>query len=109
MADLLHVSTDTFDAEVLGADTPVLVDFWAPWCGPCKALAPKLEKVAEQFGDELRVVKINTDENRKIAMKYGVRSIPLLILFKDGQVVGQLIGNQPTGAISKLVAGAVSA
>lgn len=88
---VMHATDDTFEAEVLRAASPVLVDFWAPWCGPCKAVAPLLDEIAAERGD-LRVVKINVDENPRIAGQFGVRAIPTMLLFKDGVVAGSKIG-----------------
>ncbi len=86
------VSDDSFDADVLKANGPVLVDFWAEWCGPCKTIAPALEEIANDMGDRVSVAKLNIDDNPMTPAKYGVRSIPTLMLFKDGQVAGTKIG-----------------
>ncbi len=86
------VSDDSFDTDVLKANGPVLVDFWAEWCGPCKTIAPALEEIANDMGDRVSVAKLNIDENPMTPAKYGVRSIPTLMLFKDGQVAGTKIG-----------------
>lgn len=92
--------TDTsFDQDVLNSSKPVLVDFWAEWCGPCRALGPKLEEIASEMSDKVQVVKINVDQNQETPTKYGVRGIPAMILFKGGQEVGQLVGNHPKDTI----------
>lgn len=92
MAEVAAVGTGNFESEVEGAGTPVVVDFWAEWCQPCKMLSPVLDRVAQRYNGQLKVVKCNVDENQDVAMKYGVTSIPNLIFFKDGQVVNQAIG-----------------
>ena len=89
-----HVTDSNFQAEVLESDTPVLVDFWAPWCGPCRMVAPVLEEIASER-DDLRIVKLNVDENQQTAAAFEVLSIPTMILFKNGQVAKKLIGAQP--------------
>ncbi len=97
------LTDSTFDQEVLNVKGAVLVDFWAEWCGPCRALGPKLEEIAEELGSKVKIMKLNVDENRESAAKYGVRSIPMMVLFKDGQVVDQMVGNLPKEEIqSKL-------
>lgn len=83
---------DTFNTEVLEADKPVVVDFWAPWCGPCRMVAPELDKLAQQVGDAVKFVKVNVDEDRDIAMRYGIMSIPTLIKFEKGAVAAQVVG-----------------
>ncbi|MGE0634733.1 MAG: thioredoxin [Pseudobdellovibrionaceae bacterium] len=89
------VSDQSFEADVLKSDVPVLVDFWAEWCGPCRALGPKLEEVAGEMTGKVKVVKVNVDENPAAPSRYGVRGIPTMILFKGGQIVEQIVGNVP--------------
>lgn len=88
----MHTSDASFDTDVLKADRPVLLDFWAEWCGPCKMIAPMLDEVADEFADRLRVAKLNIDENPETPPKYGIRGIPTLILFKNGTVEAQKVG-----------------
>src|SRR6476659_46083 len=90
-----EVSDSNFQAEVIESETPVLVDFWAPWCGPCRMVAPVLEEIAQEKGDQLKIVKLNTDENQQTAIAYEVLSIPTLILFKNGQVAKKVVGAYP--------------
>ena len=97
MADV--VTESTFEQEVLKSETPVLVDFWAEWCGPCHAVAPILEKIAEERAGELRLVKVYIDEEPEIAERYGIASIPTMVLFKDGEPAAAAIGAQPKGAL----------
>lgn len=89
---LNEVSNDTFEAEVLKSDVPVIIDLWAPWCGPCKALHPILEDIANEYSDKIKIVKLNVDDNPSIAANYNVMSIPTLLFFKAGQVEGQVVG-----------------
>jgi thioredoxin 1 len=95
MTKPIHVSDRTFDAEVLTSDIPVLADFWAEWCGPCKTIAPILEEIAEEYDGELKIAKLDVDENSHTARRYGVKSIPTLILFRNGQLVESLVGAMP--------------
>ena len=101
MSELMHVSQDNFESEVLKSDKPVIVDFWAEWCGPCKALAPVLEEISSEVGADARVVKVNVDNSQQLAQQYGIRGIPTLIFFKDGEVKSTLVGNQPKAEILK--------
>ncbi|HVZ43171.1 MAG TPA: thioredoxin TrxA [Ramlibacter sp.] len=92
-SDLIkHISDDTFEADVLQSGKPVLVDYWAEWCGPCKMIAPILDELSETYKDRLQVAKLNVDENRDIPAKFGIRGIPTLMLFKDGQVAATQVG-----------------
>ena len=95
------VTTQTFEAEVLKSETPVLVDFWAEWCGPCHAVSPVLDKIAEERSGELKLVKVNIDEEQELQQRYGVMSIPTMILFKDGEPAAAVVGAQPKGAIER--------
>lgn len=99
-----EVTSDNFDAEVLSADTPVLVDFWAVWCGPCKAIAPLLDQAAGEYAGKLKIGKLDVDSQRAVAMKYKVRNIPTLLLFKNGEVVGTHVGTLNKGKLEALVA-----
>lgn len=92
---VLHVSSKTWDSEVLKSDIPVFVDFWAEWCGPCRMVGPAVEQIGKVMTGKVKVAKLNVDENQEIAMKYGVQSIPSLILFKGGKEVGRTIGAMP--------------
>jgi thioredoxin 1 len=91
--DITHASDATFQAEVLESDVPVLVDFWADWCAPCLAVAPLLDRIAKRYAGRAKVVKVDVDANRATPARYGVRGIPTLLVFKSGEVVGQLVGN----------------
>ena len=95
------VTTATFDAEVLKSSTPVLVDFWAEWCGPCRAVGPILEEISDEYGSKIKIVKLNTDEESSIAIKYGVTSIPMLNVYVNGEVVKTIIGAKPKPALLK--------
>jgi thioredoxin 1 len=96
-----QVTDASFNQEVLESELPVLVDFWAPWCGPCRMVAPVVEEIAQQFAGQLKVVKLNTDENPNIAKQYGIRSIPTLMIFKGGQRVDMVVGAVPKTTLAK--------
>jgi len=107
--NLLEIDDSSFEAQVLQADKPVLVDFWAPWCGPCKAIGPMVEKLAESYGDQIVFAKCNADDSQETAAKYGIKSIPTLLFFKDGSVFDKIVGmtNQAKikEVLEKLLAG----
>ena len=96
-----EVTTADFDSVVLKSTTPVLVDFWAEWCGPCRAVGPILEEISNEYGDKLKIVKLNTDEEGSIAMKYGISSIPTMNVFVGGEVVKSIVGAKPKPALLK--------
>jgi len=100
---VVQLTDDTFEQEVLKSDKPVLVDFWASWCAPCKAIAPVIDSLAESFAGKVKIAKVNVDENPATPGQYGVRGIPTLILFKDGQVVDQLVGAVPRNQLEGLI------
>ncbi|HDQ00357.1 MAG TPA: thioredoxin [bacterium] len=101
MSGLLTVTEENFKSEVLQSDLPVLIDFWAVWCGPCKAIHPIVEELAKDYQGKLKVGKCDVDSNQQIALKYGIRSIPTLLIYKDGEVVEQIIGAVPKQQIVK--------
>ena len=104
MSDLILQTTDaTFGADVLQSETPVLLDFWAEWCGPCKAIAPILDGLAKDYEGKVKIVKINIDENQRTPREFGVRGIPTLMLFKDGKVQATQIGAVSKGMLAKLI------
>ena len=96
---IVNLTTDTFKSAITTAATPVLVDFWAPWCGPCKAIAPILEELATEFAGKLTIAKLNIDENDTVAVEHGVRAIPTMILFKGGQAAETLVGMMPKATL----------
>ena len=103
MSEVLHSSDATFVADVLNSDVPVLLDFWAPWCGPCKMIAPILDDLAVEFAGKVKIVKINIDDNQATPAQFGVRSIPTLLLFKDGKPVATQVGALPKNQLAAFI------
>jgi thioredoxin 1 len=108
MGDVLAVSDETFEREVLQSPTPVLIDFWAPWCAPCRAIAPIVEELAREYTGKLKVVKMNVDDNPRTPSQYGVRGIPTLLLIQGGQVKEQLVGAQPKAKLVSAIGNVVA-
>ena len=100
---IVHVTDDNFETEVLESAQPVLVDYWAEWCGPCKMIAPLLDEISDKYEDRLAIVKLNVDENPNTAQKFGIRSIPTLMLFKDGAVQAQMMGAMPKSQLEEFL------
>ena len=98
-----HISDASFETDVLQADKPVLVDYWAEWCGPCKMIAPILDETAKEFGSRLQIAKMNVDENREVPAKFGIRGIPTLMLFKDGQLAATKVGALSKAQLSAFI------
>lgn len=95
MSEAIKVESNTFETEVLQSDVPVLVDFWAPWCGPCKMLTPTIESLAGEYAGKAKVVKVNVDDNQQLAAQFGIRGIPTVMVFKGGEAVSTMVGLQP--------------
>ncbi|HUO03981.1 MAG TPA: thioredoxin [Candidatus Binataceae bacterium] len=107
--NIVNVTDATFENEVLKSATPVLIDFWAPWCAPCRAIAPVIDELAGEYAGRLKVVKINVDDNPQVPGRYGVRGIPNLLIIKSGQVKEQIVGAVPKNALVRAVDGALAA
>ena len=103
--NIIHVSDDSFEQEVLQSEMPVLIDYWAEWCGPCKMIAPVLDEVASEYADKVRVAKLNIDENPATPPKYGIRGIPTLMLFKNGEATANMRGAAPKGQLKQWLEG----
>ena len=101
MAHPADTSDATFDTDVIQSDLPVLVDFWAPWCGPCRMVAPVVEELSQEYDGKVKFVKLNTDDNPQVAGKFGIRSIPTLLIFKNGELSGQVVGFRPKSELAK--------
>ena len=100
---LIHVTDDSFESDVLQSNTPVLVDYWAEWCGPCKMIAPILDEVASEYAEKLKIAKLDVDQNTETAQKYGIRSIPCLMIFKDGDIVATQVGALSKSQLSEFI------
>ena len=100
MSTVKEIAGSEFDTEVLDSDVPVVVDFWAPWCGPCRVVGPEVDKLASRMGDDVRFVKVNIDESGDVAMRYGIMSIPTIAKFENGEVVAQVVGARGADAIA---------
>jgi thioredoxin 1 len=105
--NILEITDDNFEDTVLNSDTPIVVDFWAEWCGPCKMIAPTLEQLADEYVGTFKVGKLNVDDNRETAMKYGIRSIPTLLVIKEGDVAEQIIGAHPKDTLKDKILSAL--
>ncbi len=103
MSNVIESNDSSFENDVLKSDIPVLVDFWAPWCGPCKAVAPVLEEISIELKDKIKIIKINVDDNQEYAAKYGIQSIPTLLVFNKGELKNQIIGALPKNEIEKFL------
>ena len=105
--NVVEITDDNFEDTVLNSDTPIVVDFWAEWCGPCKMIAPSLEQLADEYAGTFKVGKLNVDDNRETAMKYGIRSIPTLLVIKKGDVAEQIVGAHPKDTLKDKILTAI--
>jgi thioredoxin 1 len=103
MSNIVHATDSSFDNDVMKSDLPVLVDFWAEWCGPCRMLSPILDDIAKEYSGKIKVVKVNVDESNQTAAHYGVRGIPTILLIKSGQVIGTKVGNLPKSQLTSFI------
>ncbi len=108
MADVIEVTDQTFEAEVLQSDKPAIIDFWAEWCAPCRQISPIIKDLAEQYGDQVKIVKMDIDSSPATPGKYGVRAIPTILAFKGGEVVQQIQGLRPKGELEEMIQGLLS-
>jgi len=108
MSKVREISDAAFEGDVLKSDSPTLIDFWAPWCGPCRMVAPIVEELSEEYAGKVNFMKMNTDENPQVPSKYGIRSIPSLLIFKGGELKGTIVGYRPKGEIKKRIEEAIS-
>ena len=104
----VNATNDSFKSEVLEADTPVVVDFWAEWCGPCKMISPAVDEISEEMSGKVKIVKVNIDENPDLAVEYGVRSIPMLLAFNGGEKVNEMVGAKPKSGLQSWIDGSIS-
>lgn len=100
---IIEINSSNFETEILGSDKPVLVDFWAAWCGPCRMVAPTLDQLADEMDGTVRIAKLNVDDNQELAVKFGVQSIPSFLLFKDGEVADRMMGAMPKAAFESFI------
>jgi len=102
-AEVMEVTDHNFDVEVLESETPAIIDFWAEWCAPCRAISPIVKELAAEYGDKVKIVKLNVDQNPSVTARYSIRSIPTVLAFKDGAVVGQITGARPKSAFEEMI------